>query len=67
MAGELQRLEGEIYAAAGKEFNIGSPQQLGEVLFEQLGLRIVSRTSKGQASTKESVLQELATEHPLPG
>jgi DNA polymerase I len=67
MAGELQRLEGEIYAAAGTEFNIGSPPQLGEILFERLGLRIVSRTSKGQASTKESVLQELATEHPLPG
>jgi DNA polymerase I len=67
MAGELQRLEGEIYAAAGVEFNIGSPQQLGEILFDHLGLRIVSRTSKGQASTKESVLQELATEHPLPG
>jgi DNA polymerase I len=67
MGGELARLESEIYVAAGTEFNIGSPQQLGEVLFGKLELRIVSRTSKGQPSTKESVLQELATEHPLPG
>jgi DNA polymerase I len=67
MGSELARLEGEIYEAAGTEFNIGSPQQLGEVLFDKLQLRIVSRTSKGQPSTKESVLQELATEHPLPG
>ncbi|MFW5973507.1 MAG: DNA polymerase I, partial [Bacteroidota bacterium] len=66
MQRELQEIERQIYAVAGEEFNIGSPQQLGEILFEKLGLRVVSRTSKGQASTKESVLQELATEHELP-
>ncbi|MFQ5568558.1 MAG: DNA polymerase I [Rhodothermales bacterium] len=67
LAVELKRLEHEIYAVAGEEFNIGSTQQLGKILFEKLGLRVVSKTSTGKASTRESVLQELATEHPLPG
>ena len=64
---ELQRLETAIYEHAGEEFNIGSTQQLGVILFEKLGLRVVSKTSKGKPSTKESVLLELSTEHPLPG
>lgn len=63
---ELNRLEGEIYGEAGELFNIGSPQQLGQILFDKLGLRVVAKTSTGKPSTKESVLQELATEHPLP-
>ncbi len=60
-------LERQICMLAGEEFNIGSTQQLGEILFEKLGLRVVSKTPKGAASTKESVLEELAAEHPLPG
>ena len=64
---ELADLERQIYELAGERFNIGSPQQLSEILFEKLGLRVVSKTSTGKSSTKESVLQELATEHPLPG
>lgn len=64
---DLSRYQGEIYEAAGEEFNIGSTQQLGHILFEKLGLRVVSKTSTGKPSTKESVLSELATEHPLPG
>ncbi len=63
---QLGELEQQIFAAAEGEFNIGSPAQLGEVLFEQLGLPVISKTSTGKASTKESVLQELATQHALP-
>lgn len=59
-------LEREIGKLAGEEFNIGSTQQLGEVLFDKLGLRVVSKTPGGAPSTKESVLEELAAEHPLP-
>ncbi len=66
MEESLTDLEEKIYASAGSEFNIGSPQQLGEILFDRLGLPIVSRTSKGQPSTKESVLEELAARHELP-
>ncbi len=62
----IAELEEKIYEAAGTDFNIGSPQQLGEILFNRLNLRVVSRTSKGQPSTKETVLQELAAEHELP-
>jgi len=66
MEADLNELELQIFEAAGEEFNIGSPQQLGEILFEKLKLPVVSKTSKGAASTKESVLQQLATEHELP-
>lgn len=64
---EIAGLEREIFDMCGEPFNIGSPQQLGEVLFDRLCLRVVSKTSKGMPSTKENVLRELATEHPLPG
>ncbi len=67
LASELKRLEAAIYEQAGETFKIGSTQQLGVILFEKLGLRVVAKTSKGKPSTKESVLLELATEHPLPG
>ncbi|QXD14849.1 DNA polymerase I [Rhodocaloribacter litoris] len=64
---ELAELEAQIYEVAGERFNIGSTQQLGEILFERLGLRVVAKTATGRPSTKERVLEELATEHPLPG
>ena len=67
LATELKRLEAAIYEQAGEAFNIGSTQQLGVILFEKLGLRVVSKTSTGRPSTRESVLLELATEHSLPG
>ena len=63
---QIAALESQIHELAGEEFNIASTQQLGEILFEKLGLRVVSKTSKGAPSTKETVLEELATEHPLP-
>lgn len=62
----IQELETTIYAMAGEEFNIGSPKQLQEILFNKLKLPISSKTPTGQPSTAESVLQELALEYPLP-
>ena len=67
LASELEEIEEEIFELAGEEFNINSPQQLGEILFEKLGLRVVSKTPTGNPSTKESVLEELSTEHEMPG
>ena len=63
---ERERIEREIYAAAGSEFNINSNQQLRVILFDQLGLPVLKRTATGP-STDASVLQELAEEgHQLP-
>lgn len=60
-------LEREAFAIAGEEFNLGSPKQLGVILYEKLGLPILSKTAKGQASTAEAVLAELAEQDfPLP-
>ena len=67
MGEEMDRLEKAIYDAAGETFNIASTKQLGHILFEKLELPVVSKTPKGQPSTKESVLSQLATEHALPG
>src|SRR5690606_7496429 len=67
LAAEIERLEAQAYEAAGESFNLGSPKQLGEILFERLGLPVGKKTSSGAPSTAESVLHELATEHPLPG
>jgi len=67
LAGELDELEERIFELAGEEFNINSPQQLGEILFEKMGMPVLSKTSTGNPSTKESVLQELATDHEIPG
>jgi DNA polymerase I len=65
---ELQQLETEVYAAAGGQFNIQSPKQLGDVLFERLKLEKGKKTKTGQYSTDEQTLQRLAafTGHPLP-
>ncbi|HEX9916825.1 MAG TPA: DNA polymerase I [candidate division Zixibacteria bacterium] len=64
---DLKRLEKEIYQLAGKEFNINSPQQLGQILFEELKLTPIRKTEKKTGeSTDFAVLEELAREHPLP-
>lgn len=64
---KLLVLEQEAYAIAGETFNLGSPKQLGVILYEKLGLPILSKTAKGQASTAEAVLAELAEQdYPLP-
>ena len=63
----LVQLEREAFAIAGEEFNLGSPKQLGVILYEKLGLPVLSKTAKGQASTAEAVLAELAEQDfPLP-
>jgi DNA polymerase-1 len=62
----LQELEGEAYELAGQPFNLGSPKQLGEILFEKLQLPVIKKTPTGAASTAEEVLMELALDYPLP-
>jgi DNA polymerase I len=62
---ELEAICKRIYKHAGGEFNIGSPKQLGEVLFDKLGLVTKKKTAGGQRSTKESELQKLAGVHPI--
>jgi DNA polymerase-1 len=62
----LLELEQEAYQAAGEEFNLGSPKQIQAILFDKLGLPVISKTPTGQPSTAESVLQELAMDYPLP-
>ena len=60
LAERLHALEQQAYEVAGHPFNMGSPKQIGQILFEELGLPVVSKTPKGAPSTSESVLQELA-------
>ncbi len=62
---ELEKIAKRIYAHAGGEFNVSSPKQLGEVLFDKLGLATKKKTAGGQRSTRESELQKLAGEHPI--
>jgi DNA polymerase-1 len=62
----LHALEGEAHALAGQPFNLGSPKQLGEILFGKLGLPVVKKTATGQPSTDEEVLEKLAEDYPLP-
>ncbi len=63
----LDELVETAYKAAGQEFNLGSPRQLQEILFDKLGLPVQRKTPKGQPSTAEDVLQELAAlGHELP-
>jgi DNA polymerase-1 len=61
-AQETGRLEGEIYEAAGKEFTVGSPKQLGDVLFDTLGYKGGRKGKSGQYSTDQAVLEKLAGE-----
>jgi len=62
----IQVLEDEAFKLAGKSFNLNSPKQLQEILFDTLNLPIISKTPKGQPSTAEPVLQELGLTYPLP-
>ena len=62
--GVIESLKKEIFALSGLEFNVNSTQQLGKVLFEDLGLRVVKKTKTGY-STDEKVLNELLGEHPI--
>ncbi len=62
----LDELESEAHDCAGEVFNIGSPKQIQTILFKKLGLPVKAKTPKGQPSTAESVLVELADDYPLP-
>src|SRR5450432_2305 len=67
LAERMVALESEAYALAGQPFNLGSPKQIGEILFGKLGLPVGRKTASGAPSTDEDVLQELAADYPLPG
>jgi DNA polymerase-1 len=62
----LHELERQAHDLAGQPFNLGSPKQLGEILFGKLGLPVVKKTATGQPSTDEEVLEKLAEDYPLP-
>ncbi|TNL45618.1 DNA polymerase I [Acinetobacter bereziniae] len=62
-ANTIQNLENQIIEIAGESFNVGSPKQVGEVLFEKLGLKGGKKTATGQYSTSEAVLEKI--DHPI--
>jgi DNA polymerase-1 len=66
LAQKMRDLESEAHRLAGGPFNLGSPKQLQEILFDKLGLPVIRKTPKGQPSTAEDVLAELADEYDLP-
>ena len=66
LARRLVGLEAQAHALAGQPFNLGSPKQIGEVLFGKLGLPVKKKTASGTPSTDEDVLAELAADYPLP-
>ena len=66
LAGRMDELQASAYREAGQEFNLNSPPQLQTLLFEKLQLPVIAKTPKGQPSTNEDVLEQLAEQHPLP-
>ena len=66
LAAKMDEIERSAYAAADGEFNLASPKQIQEILFERMQIPVLRKTPKGQPSTAEDVLQELAIEHELP-
>ncbi|WP_338479103.1 DNA polymerase I [Pseudomonas trivialis] len=64
---KMVELERQAFEIAGEEFNLGSPKQLGSILYDKLGMPVLKKTGKGQASTAEEVLAKLAEDdYPLP-
>ncbi|MBL4660145.1 MAG: DNA polymerase I [Alcanivoracaceae bacterium] len=63
---KIEELKQAAYALVGREFNLNSPKQLQEILFEEQGIPVIKKTPTGLPSTSEDVLQELAQEHELP-
>lgn len=66
LAKRIGEIEQEAYQMAGKEFNLSSPKQLQEILFEQMGLPVLKKTPTGTPSTAEEVLAELAHDYEFP-
>ncbi len=66
LATRMLEIERSTFELAGEEFNLGSPKQLQKILYEKLNLPVLKKTPKGQPSTAEPVLQELALDYPLP-
>lgn len=66
LATRMKEIEKQTFEAAGEEFNLASPKQIQHILFEKLEIPVVRKTPKGQPSTAEDVLQELAEEHEIP-
>ena len=66
LAKRMAELQEKAFEIAGQEFNLASPKQLGEILYEKLEIPVIKKTPKGAPSTAEAVLQELALEYDLP-
>ncbi len=66
LAERIIEIEEQTFELAGKKFNLGSPKQIQAILYDDLGLPVLKKTPKGQPSTAETVLQELALDYPLP-
>ena len=66
LGARMMQLEHDAHALAGQPFNLGSPKQIGEVLFTKLGLPVLKKTPSGVPSTDEEVLEKLAEDFPLP-
>ncbi|MDH5247214.1 MAG: DNA polymerase I, partial [Betaproteobacteria bacterium] len=66
LGAKVMALEDEAYRLAGQPFNLASPKQLGEILFDRMKLPTLRKTATGQPSTDEEVLTELAADYPLP-
>ncbi len=66
LAARMVALEAQAHELAGQPFNLGSPKQIGEILFGKLGLPVKRKTASGVPSTDEDVLTELAADYPLP-
>ncbi len=66
LAQGMQEAESKAYDLAGGEFNLASPKQIQEILYDKMGLPVLKKTPKGAPSTAEDVLQDLAVEHELP-
>jgi len=66
LSSQIISLEQHAHDLAGQTFNLGSPKQIQDILYDQQKLPVLKKTPKGQPSTEESVLQELALEYPLP-
>ncbi len=62
----MKEIAQQVFCIAGEEFNLASPKQIQHVLYEKLGLPVIKKTPKGQPSTSEEVLQQLAEEYELP-